>query len=138
MDFDSAHKFISNQLEIEDENVCHQIDYDAIKIKKQILDKIKCQEDITKLYNNKNVYSTTLNAEYQIRQMFEKNMSIKYQENSHEKKLVQTLITNYVFTPKLNSELSYINEKMKKDLTLSTAIMENTFMDFNNENFLSK
>ncbi len=132
MDFDIAYKFISNQLKVEENDVCHQIEYIAVKGKLEAFNKVKTIDDISKLCNQKELCNfPNLNGEYQVRQMFEKAMGIKLsapRELSYEKKLVQTLITDYITNPEI--------ESLTK--SLSVSVMENTFVDFDNENFLSK
>lgn len=139
MDFDSAYKFISNQLEIEDNDACNQIEFITIQGKKEAFSKIKCFEDINTLNNNKDLCSNPgLNGEYQVRKMFEKAMNIQVKiEPSYEKKLVQTLLTDYITKNQFPEKYINLSNDLQK-MTLSTAIMENTFVDFNNENFLSK
>lgn len=132
MDFDTAYKFISNQLKVEENDVCHQIEYIAVKGKLEAFNKVKTIDDIGKLCNQKELCNfPNFNGEFQVRQMFEKAMGIKlsaFRELSYEKKLVQTLITDYITNPEI--------ESLTK--SLSVAVMENTFVDFDNENFLTK
>ena len=132
MDFDTAYKFISNQLKAEENDVCHQIEYIAVKGKLEALGKIKNINDVSKLCNQKELcHFPNFNGEYQLRQMFEKALGVKLlvpQQPSYEKKLVQSLITDYITNPEI--------ESLTK--SLSVAVIENTFVDFDNENFLTK
>jgi hypothetical protein len=136
MEFISAYKVVSEQLDHERKNICHQIEAIALQGKLDALKKVKYEEDIVKLNQNKDlcVYPN-LNGEFQVRQMFENVMGkSKYSfEPSYEKKLVQKLITDFLDDPEILKAT-----KAMQQTTLSTAIMENTFVDFDNENFLHK
>lgn len=136
MEFISAYKIVSEQLDHEKKHIYHQIEAIALQGKLEALKKIKSEEDIAKLNQNKDLCMyPNFNGEFQIRQMFEKVMGkSKYSfEPSYEKKLVQTLITDFLDDPEILKAT-----KAMQQATLSTAIMENTFVDFNNENFLRK
>ena len=136
MDFITVYKVISKQLENESKNVSHQIEYIASQGKLEALKKVSCEEDIVKLNQNKDLCMyPNLNGEFQVRQMFENLMgkSKSSFEPSYEKKLVQKLITDFLDNPEILEASKSLNQ-----LTLSTAVIDNTFLDFNNENFLHK
>ena len=136
MDFISTYRIVSKQLKQEYDNVSHQIDSIAVQGKLEALKKIEYFEDISKLNNKKELCNLPgLNGEYQVRQMFEKGMGIKTvnYEPSYEVKIIQKLITDFLEDKKLTEASTSLSK-----MSLSTAVIENTFVDFNNENFLHK
>lgn len=123
MDFETAYKVVSKNIQDAFDNANHQIEIVAVQGMQKAFNKVKSVEDILALHNeSSNIPS--LDGEYMVRQKFEKCMG----------KIEKTDIS---YTTKLwiSSMKEIAASVVNPDLSTTLAI--NASVDFCNENYLS-